>query len=71
MQAELFAEHWRELKGRLKERWPVLTDEEIELAKGHPDMLVGQLQEHYGWTRQQAEAEYAAFAEQLQPSSRW
>jgi len=52
---------WKQLKGRVKERWGNLTDDEIMQLDGDKDRLVGKLQEKYGYLRDRAEREADEF----------
>lgn len=47
--------NWTQWKGRLKEKWGDLTDNEIQELDGRKDQLVGKLQERYGIARDEAE----------------
>ena len=46
---------WKQWKGRVKEQWGQLTDDEIEVIAGQRDQLSGKLQERYGLSQEQAE----------------
>ena len=48
---------WKEYKGKAKEKWGQLTDDEIDIIAGKRDQLVGKVQERYGIARDQAEKE--------------
>jgi uncharacterized protein YjbJ (UPF0337 family) len=48
---------WNELKGRVRERWGELTNDEIDRIEGRRDQLVGAIQQHYGKTRDEVEKE--------------
>jgi uncharacterized protein YjbJ (UPF0337 family) len=48
---------WNELKGKAREKWGELTDDELDVAKGNKDQLVGLVQEKYGKARDEAEKE--------------
>jgi uncharacterized protein YjbJ (UPF0337 family) len=48
---------WKQMRGQMKEWWGKLTDNDLEQAQGNYDKLVGLLQEKYGYTKVQAEAE--------------
>jgi uncharacterized protein YjbJ (UPF0337 family) len=48
---------WKQLKGKIKEKWGKLTDNDLAVINGQQEQLVGKLQERYGYTREQAERE--------------
>jgi uncharacterized protein YjbJ (UPF0337 family) len=48
---------WKELKGKIKEKWGQLTDDDLEQAAGRRDQLIGTLQRRYGYERDRAERE--------------
>jgi uncharacterized protein YjbJ (UPF0337 family) len=54
--------NWNQLKGKVREEWGDLTDNEYEEIAGKKDQLVGKLQEKYGWTREEAERRVEDFA---------
>jgi len=42
---------WNELKGKLKQRYANLTDDDLALAEGKEDELLGRLQKKLGKTK--------------------
>jgi uncharacterized protein YjbJ (UPF0337 family) len=48
---------WNELKGRVKEKWGELTNDDLDRINGQRDQLVGAIQQHYGKARDEAEKE--------------
>ena len=46
---------WKQLKGKAKEKWARLTDDDLEVIAGNKDRFLGKLQERYGISRDQAE----------------
>jgi len=40
--------NWNELKGKLKERYAELTDDDLMYAEGQEDQLLGQIQKKTG-----------------------
>jgi uncharacterized protein YjbJ (UPF0337 family) len=46
---------WQQFKGKVKEKWGELTDDDLDLIDGKKDQLVGKLQERYGYEKDQAE----------------
>jgi uncharacterized protein YjbJ (UPF0337 family) len=57
--------NWKQLKGRIKAKWGELTDDDLDVAAGHRDYLVGKLQERYGIARDQAEERVRDFERDL------
>ena len=47
--------NWKQFKGRARQQWGKLTNDELEQIKGHRDELVGRIQERYGIERDEAE----------------
>lgn len=48
---------WKQLRGHAKTWWGKLTDNDLDRINGNRDLLVGALQERYGYTQMQAEQE--------------
>jgi len=57
--------NWREYKGRLKEKWGEMTDDDLDRIEGKRDQLLGVLQSKYGRTREKAENEIRDFEDSL------
>ncbi|WP_034911449.1 MULTISPECIES: CsbD family protein [Erwinia] len=49
--------NWKQLKGKVKEKWGKLTDDDMTIVEGKRDQLVGKIQERYGYGKDQAEKE--------------
>lgn len=49
--------NWKQFKGKVKEQWGKLTDDDMDVAEGKRDQLVGRIQERYGYGKEQAEKE--------------
>jgi uncharacterized protein YjbJ (UPF0337 family) len=43
------------MKGKIKERWGRLTDDELDRVEGQWDQLVGLIQRQYGLAREEAD----------------
>jgi uncharacterized protein YjbJ (UPF0337 family) len=54
--------HWKQLTGKVNERWGKLTDDDLTAIEVKKDQPAGKLQERYGFAREQAERELDAFA---------
>jgi len=52
---------WNEIRGEVKDRWGEITDQDLDQIAGNRDKLVGTLQQKYGFTKQRAEQEVAAY----------
>jgi uncharacterized protein YjbJ (UPF0337 family) len=48
---------WMQLKGKVRQQWGNLTDDDLDRIQGNAEMLIGRLQERYGRSREQAEQE--------------
>ena len=44
---------WKQVTGRLKEKWGKLTDDDLTQINGRRDQLEGKLQERYGYSKDQ------------------
>jgi uncharacterized protein YjbJ (UPF0337 family) len=49
--------NWKQLKGKARVKWGKLTDSDFEQVAGRKDQLVGRIQERYGLTKDEAEAQ--------------
>jgi len=47
--------NWKEIRGKAKQQWGKLTDDELDEIEGNVDLLVGKIQEKYGQTRAEIE----------------
>lgn len=52
---------WHQMKGKVKERWGKLTDNDLLQLEGHGEQLAGLLQERYGLAREEAERQAMEF----------
>ena len=48
---------WNEVKGKLKQKYGQLTDDDLMFAKGKEDELLGRLQKRLGSTKDELRAE--------------
>jgi uncharacterized protein YjbJ (UPF0337 family) len=46
---------WDQLKGKVKQTWGDLTDDDIDVAEGNYDELVGRIKEQTGETQEEIE----------------
>lgn len=66
MNTDIFEGKRKQLSGRARVWWGKLTDDDWETIAGKRDMLVGTLQERYGWTRQYTEDEITRRLQELE-----
>jgi uncharacterized protein YjbJ (UPF0337 family) len=45
--------NWMQFKGKVKEQWGKLTDDELDEIAGRRDQLEGKIQERYGVAKDQ------------------
>ncbi len=45
---------WKQLRGKARQQWGKLTDNQLDQIGGDYERLVGVLQENYGYTREKA-----------------
>jgi uncharacterized protein YjbJ (UPF0337 family) len=57
MNKDQFFAKWHEFKGKIKEKWGKLTDNEIEQVHGRMDQLSAYLQKKYAWAKERADKE--------------
>ena len=55
--------NWKQMKGAVKEKWGKLTDDDLTVAAGKRDALVGRLQERYGVAKDEAERQLNEFVD--------
>jgi uncharacterized protein YjbJ (UPF0337 family) len=53
--------NWKQLKGKVKEQWGRLTDDDLNVIAGRQDQLEGKIQERYGYARDQIHKEVEAW----------
>jgi uncharacterized protein YjbJ (UPF0337 family) len=63
MNEDILKGKWREIKGRVKEQWGNLTDNDLGQIEGKSEKLLGLLQKKYGYIRDKTELEYKDSAE--------
>lgn len=46
--------NWEQFKGKVKEQWGRLTDDDLDVIQGKRDQLAGKIQERYGIEKDRA-----------------
>ena len=59
--------NWKQYKGKARQKWGELTNDDLDVVKGKKDQLIGRLQERKGIARDEAEREVDAWAQELNP----
>jgi uncharacterized protein YjbJ (UPF0337 family) len=55
MNKDIIQGKWNELKGKVKQQWGKLTDDDLAQLKGTQEELSGLLQQKYGHKKEEAE----------------
>jgi uncharacterized protein YjbJ (UPF0337 family) len=61
MNWDTMKDDWKQFKGKVKEAWGKLTDDELDVIAGRRDQLVGAIQKRYGIAREEAESQVQDF----------
>jgi uncharacterized protein YjbJ (UPF0337 family) len=69
MNRDVIKGKWKQLRGKVKETWGELTDDDLQQVEGNFDQLVGKIQEKYGYSRDHAEREIDRLMAELEPES--
>ncbi len=54
MNRDTLAGQWTQLKGRAREKWGKLTDDDLDQVQGRAEQLIGRVQERYGIAKDEA-----------------
>ncbi|HYL00811.1 MAG TPA: CsbD family protein [Steroidobacteraceae bacterium] len=52
---------WEQMKGKVKQQWAKLTDDDLRQLESHAEELGAKLQQRYGFTREDAERQAKDF----------
>ena len=47
--------NWKQLKGKVKEQWGKLTDDDLDIIAGRREQLLGRIQQRHGLAKDEAE----------------
>jgi len=62
--------NWEQMKGRIKQKWGKLTDDDLDYISGKRQELAGKIQERYGIAKEEAERELKEFEDSVDPMYR-
>ena len=65
MNWDQIAGNWKQVRGKIKEKWAKLTDDDLIALSGKRDQLAGVLQKRYGFAKERAEKELDDFTSKL------
>ena len=57
MNTDIIKGNWKEIKGKAKQQWGKLTDDDLQQIDGKREELIGKIQKQYCYERDRAEDE--------------
>ena len=57
--------NWKSFKGKARQQWGKLTDDDINMVEGRREELEGRLQHHYGYAKDRARNEIDSWLKSL------
>jgi uncharacterized protein YjbJ (UPF0337 family) len=61
MNSDKIEGNWKQVKGKIKEQWGKLTDDDIDVIAGKRDQLLGRIQERHGIAKDEADKQVREF----------
>jgi uncharacterized protein YjbJ (UPF0337 family) len=61
------AGRWKQFTGKAQQRWGKLTDDDLAVATGRRDELIGKIQERYGISKDEADRQVDSWIQSLDP----
>lgn len=58
---------WTQMKGKVREQWGKLTNDDVDQIQGQAEQLVGKIQERYGVARDEARRQFDMWMDENQP----
>lgn len=55
MNTDTMQGNWTQMKGKIKEKWGKLTDDDLKVIEGKNEQLAGKIQERYGLAKEKAQ----------------
>ncbi len=65
MNNDIIKGKWKQLSGKIKQKWGDLTDDDLTVVDGSRDYLLGKVQERYGVAKDAAEKQVREFERSL------
>jgi uncharacterized protein YjbJ (UPF0337 family) len=61
MNEDIIKGNWKEIKGKIRQQWGKLTDNDVTEMQGNYEELAGKLQSTYGYQKDQVKIEIDTF----------
>lgn len=61
--------NWKQYKGKIREKWGFLTNDDLDKIAGKRDLLVGKIEEKYGITKARVEQALDEFLKELEKAA--
>lgn len=61
MNDDIVKGHWNEIKGKIKQQWGKLADDDVTQMEGTYEELSGKLQKTYGYKKEETQKEIDGF----------
>ncbi|XZG70826.1 CsbD family protein [Chitinibacteraceae bacterium HSL-7] len=65
MNREQIEGNWMQFKGKIREQWGKLTDDQLDQVQGRREQLAGKIQEAYGITKEETEKQIKSFEQRV------
>jgi uncharacterized protein YjbJ (UPF0337 family) len=65
MNNDILAGNWMQFKGNILEQWGKLTSDDLDVAAGRRDQVIGKIQERYGIAKDAAEKQLKDFEHRI------
>ena len=66
MNRDIAQGEWKQIKGKIRQQWGRLTDDEVEQIGGKYDRLVGKIQEKYGSAKDEVAGQVNQFLDKIE-----
>jgi len=66
MNAQTIEGNWTQFKGKIREQWGKLTDDDVDIIAGKREQLVGKIKEKYGTSTEVVDREVKDFETRFQ-----
>ena len=65
MNKEQLEGNWVHLKGKIREQWGDLTDDDFAVVEGRREQLAGRIEKRYGLAKEEVKRQIAAWERRL------